>query len=69
MIKITLILLIVAIVTRAILILLGKSMSPEEQAAYVFTNEMPFRITITTCIFILSVIGFIICAVSTIILW
>lgn len=69
MLKATLILLILFIVSVIVTIILTANMTPKENADYIVTGEYPTRIMIVGVIMLLTFIGTIVCGILTIITW
>jgi len=67
--KATLILLILFVVSVLIVKVLVTNMTPKEHADYIVTGEYPTRIIIMGVIMLLTFIGTIICGILTIITW
>ena len=69
MLKATLILLILFVVSVIIVKILTANMTPKEHAEHIITGEYPTRITIVGVIMLLTFIGAIVCGILTIITW
>ena len=69
MLKATLILLILFVVSVIIAKILTANMTPKENAEHIITGEYPTRIMIVGVIMLLTFIGTIVCGILTIITW
>lgn len=70
MLKVTIILFILAIITKVIIKVLAESMTPLEKAAVALKEDyMPKRILVSTFIWILLNVAAVVCLIITIVKW
>ena len=69
MIKITIILFILTLITNGICKLVGNSLDNEERAIAIVLNEYPTRFILSIIAFYVSIIAFVICLIITVVTW